>query len=134
MSQKELSRRDFLIRTTALGAVALGSGAILSACGGGQEQSQAPAGGGEAAPMEDQAAEPMAAEATCDDLSGLSDADVQMRQTLQYVAQSPHPDKKCTGCQLFVPPEGDAPCGGCQIIKGPISPEGYCTSWAQKMT
>lgn len=130
MSQKELSRRDFLLRTTALGAVALGSGAILSACGGGQEQAQAPAASEEAAPM----AEPMAAEAACDDLSGLSDADLQMRQTLQYVTKSTTPDKMCSGCQLFVAPEGDAPCGGCQIIKGPISPEGYCTSWAEKMT
>lgn len=134
MSKKELSRRDFLIRTSALGAVALGSGALLSACGGGQEQTQAPAGGEEAAPMDDQMAEPMAEASCSDDLSGLSDADLQMRQTLQYVDKSPHPDKQCTGCQLFVPPEGDAPCGGCQIIKGPISPEGYCTSWAAKTT
>lgn len=129
MSQKELSRRDFLLRTSALGAVALGSGAILSACGGGQEQAEAPAAMEEAMPAE----EPMAAASACDDLSGLTEADIQMRQTLQYVAESPKPDQLCSNCQLYVAPEGDAACGGCQIIKGPIAPGGYCTSWAAKV-
>jgi len=126
MSKKELSRRDFLIRSGALGAVALGSTAILSACGGGQEQAEAPAAMEEPA-ME---AEPMMAEAGCSDLSGLAESDVQMRQTLQYVEASADPEKMCSNCQLYVAPEGDAACGGCQIIKGPIAPGGFCTSWS----
>lgn len=128
MSKKELSRRDFLIRSGALGAVALGSGAILSACGGGQEQAEAPAAMEEPA-ME---SEPMMAEAGCSDLSGLSEADVQMRQTLQYVEASADPEKTCANCMLFVAPEEGAACGGCQIIKGPIAPGGFCTSWSPK--
>jgi hypothetical protein len=57
-----------------------------------------------------------------------------MRQTLQYVEESPDPEKLCSNCQLYVAPEEGAACGGCQIIKGPIAPGGYCTSWAQKVT
>lgn len=130
MSQKELSRRDFLLRTSALGAVALGSGAILSACGGGQEQPHDPGAMEDHMPGE----EPMMADAACDDLSGLTDADIQMRETLQYVDVSTKEDQLCSNCQLYVVPEGDAPCGGCQIIKGPIAPGGWCSSWAAKVT
>jgi hypothetical protein len=86
-----------------------------------------------AAEAEAMAEEPMA-EAGCNDLSGLTEADIQMRQTLQYVDESPEPEKLCSNCQLFIAPEGDAACGGCQVIKGPIAPGGYCTSWAQKVT
>ena len=123
MSHKELSRRDFLLRTGALSAVALGSGAILSACGDGQRPAETPA-----------AEEPMAMESACDDVSGLTDADIQMRQTLQYVDVSPKPDQLCSNCQLYVPAAEGAACGGCTIIKGPIAPGGYCTSWAAKVT
>lgn len=130
MSKKELSRRDFLLKTTAFGAVALGSTAIISACGGGQEQPQTEAPAAEPAPAPEAA--PMA-DAGCGDVSGLTDSEVQMRQTLQYVDVSPKPDQLCSNCQLYVEATGGASCGGCQIIKGPIAPGGYCTSWAQKV-
>jgi len=130
MSKKELSRRDFLLRTGALSAVALGSGAILTACGGGQQPADTPAAVEESMPAE----EPMAMHSACDDLTGLTDADIQMRQTLQYVSESPKPDQFCSNCQLYVPAAEGAACGGCTIIKGPIAPGGYCTSWAAKVT
>lgn len=47
---------------------------------------------------------------------------------------SPYPDKICANCQLYVPAESPDQCGGCQLIKGPIHPNGYCTSWVQKAT
>ncbi|MFC2085603.1 high-potential iron-sulfur protein [Bacteroidota bacterium] len=124
MSKKEVTRRSFLAQASALGLVAFGSSAVLTACGGGESQpaDQVPA----------PAPEPMAS--GCNDLSGLSDAEVQMRSTLAYVDESSIPDKNCNGCQLFVPAEGGAACGGCQIIKGPIAAGGYCTSWAAKVS
>ena len=51
-----------------------------------------------------------------------------MRNSLQYVDNSPYPEKLCKNCE-FWQPEGAAECGGCQLIKGPIHPMGYCTSW-----
>ena len=40
------------------------------------------------------------------------------------------PDKKtgqkCSGCQLFKPPNA------CVVITGTISPNGWCTAWAKK--
>ncbi|HEX9660192.1 MAG TPA: hypothetical protein VGA18_07815, partial [Rhodothermales bacterium] len=97
MSKKELSRRDFLLRTGALSAVALGSGAILTACGGGQQPADTPAAVEESMPAE----EPMAMHSACDDLIGLTDVDIQMRQTLQYVSESPKSDQFCSNCQLY---------------------------------
>lgn len=129
MSKKDVTRRVFLTRASAFGLAAIGSGTLLSACGGGGESggsaSEAPAA---------EPAEPSAEAADCSDLSGLSDSDLQMRETLAYVDVSPHEDKVCHNCQLWKAPEGDAACGGCQIIKGPISPMGYCTSWAAKLS
>jgi len=129
MSQKELSRRTFLTRASALGLVAVGSGAILSACGGGDAGSDAPAA---AAP---EAAAPEAAKAdACSDLTGLTDDDLKMRETLQYVEETPDATKTCVGCQLYTDPVEGAGCGGCQIIKGPIAANGYCVSWAARVS
>lgn len=130
MSKIELSRRDFLLRVSAMGAVAAGSGTLLAACGGGQTETAAP----EAAAPEAPAAEPeqQAAAVDCSDVSGLTDAEKQMRTQLQYVDETPDAAKRCDGCALYTAPEGDAACGGCQIVKGPIAPGGWCVSWAAK--
>ena len=96
---------------------------MLAACGGG-DSSQAPAS---------QAAAPEAPAAkadTCDDLTGLTDQEKQMRTQLQYVAETPDAAKPCDACALWVVPEGGSACGGCTLIKGPIAPKGYCMSWA----
>jgi hypothetical protein len=34
--------------------------------------------------------------------------------------------KKCSGCTLFKAP------AGCLVVKGKISPNGYCTAYAAK--
>ena len=122
MKKSDLTRRDFLTRFTGLGAVALGSGALLSACAGGESQ---PAAEPEA---------PTAAADACGDLTGLTDAEVQMRTSLQYVAETPDAAKRCDNCALWVVPEAGSACGGCQLIKGPIAPAGYCASWAPMQT
>lgn len=125
MSKIELSRRDFLLRVSALGAVTAGSGTLLAACGGGESQPQATT-------PEAPAEEPEVAAADCTDLSGLTDAEKDLRTQLQYTSETPDPAKRCDNCALYQMPEGDAACGGCQIIKGPIDPGGWCVSWVAK--
>ena len=111
------SRRAFLERATALGAV-LGLPSLLTACGGeGGETS------GETAAAEDvQASE-------CAGYDTLTEAQLQTRQALGYVDDSPYPVQLCNNCQFYNQPEGDSPCGGCQLFAGPVAPEGYCNSW-----
>jgi hypothetical protein len=72
MSKIELSRRDFLLRVSGLGAVAAGSGTLLAACGGGESQPQTPA-------PEAPAEEPEVAAAECNDVSGLTEAEKDIR-------------------------------------------------------
>src|SRR5690606_41739254 len=66
---------------------------------------------------------------SCMYTSVLTEAQIQQRETTQYVDDSPHADMYCSNCQLFTEPEAGAQCGGCQVVPGPIHPEGYCTLW-----
>lgn len=122
MNTEKDSRRGFLLK---LGAVAASVTIVpaMAGCGGdkGGEAGAAASGGSQAKAATD-----------CSDVSGLSDADKNLRQTLQYVETSPDPAKLCTNCQFYTPAEGGGACGACTILKGPIAPGGYCTSWAAK--
>lgn len=109
MAKRPLSRRDFLERAALIGVASAGVG-LLGAC---------TSGGGGAL--------------TCTDTTGLAPADVQMRETLQYVDASPEANKNCLNCQLYTP-AAEGECGGCTVVKGPIHPLGYCTSWAEKVS
>lgn len=108
MAQRPLSRRDFIERAAVLGIASAGLGAFVGAC---------TSGGGTL---------------TCTDTTGLADADLQVRQALQYVDASPEAAKNCLNCQLYTP-AAEGECGGCTVVKGPIHPQGYCTSWAEKV-
>ena len=70
-------------------------------------------------------------ELACSDTAGLSDAELAMRNAQAYQDKSPEADKLCVGCQLFVP-ASPTECGKCSLIKGPISPNGYCKAWVKK--
>ena len=106
-----LSRRLFLQRL----GVAAGAGVFLSAC----------------TPESGEADPEMAEEGfSCLDTTGLTDMEIQMRQTLAYVDESPYPEKLCNNCQFWQPAATENECGGCQLLKGPIHPQGYCNSWA----
>ncbi|SHK95940.1 high-potential iron-sulfur protein [Rhodothermus profundi] len=131
MDDKRVTRRDFLLRVGALGLAGLGASSLLSACGGGQQQQQT-APQPEAASVDTAAA--ASADFSCTDVSGLTAEEIQMRESLQYTDHSPYPDKTCSNCQLFIPAESPNQCGACQLIKGPIHPDGYCTSWVQKVS
>ena len=110
-----------MVRLSAATGLTFGAGAILSACGGGDS-------GSSPATETPAAAEPVAA--GCTDVSGLTDAEAQLRTSLQYVDETPDPEKPCDGCALFVAPESGDGCGTCTLIKGPIAAAGYCSSWA----
>ena len=98
----------------------------MTGCGGGGESaSEMPS---EAGPDADMAAADESF--NCMDTSGLAEADVTMRTTLEYTDTSPVPDKNCDNCVLYVAPVEGSNCGTCQTVKGPVHPLGYCTIWA----
>ncbi len=69
------------------------------------------------------------ADFSCADVSNLTEEQIETRESLQYVDDSPHDDMRCNNCELFEPPGADEPCGRCQVVPGPIHPQGYCTAW-----
>ena len=105
-TENNTTRRNILKGGLSLVVLGAGFSALSSACGGKKEL-------------------------RCDDTSGLSAQDLSMRTTLKYVDASPQADKNCTNCIFFVAGQPNA-CGTCKLVKGPISPKGYCTSWAAK--
>jgi hypothetical protein len=119
------SRRGFLLKLGAVAASVTIVPAMAAGCGGDK------AGSGEAGTAAAGGEEGMAT-ADCSDLSGLADADKNLRQTLQYVEVTPDPAKHCMNCQFFTAGASEGACGACTILKGPIAPGGYCTSWAAK--
>jgi hypothetical protein len=109
---RKLDRRTFI---QSLAAV-FGAGAVLSACGG---RDDAPATAG---------TDP------CDDVSGLTEDQIQTREGFDYVGQTPYPEQRCDNCHLWVEPAANQVCGGCTIIAGPINPAGWCTAWVPTAT
>ena len=116
--KESLDRRAFLQR---LSFVGLGMAAVVSGCGSSDEPAAKP-----------QAAKPQAAPDPCGDTSGLTEQDLNIRKSFQYVAQTPEPAKLCTNCQFWVAAPAGQTCGGCQIIKGSINPNGWCSQWVVK--
>jgi len=70
----------------------------------------------------------------CTDTTGLAATDVAIRTSLSYADASPEPGKSCLSCQQFLPAAAAGTCGGCKVLKGPISPAGYCKSFVAKTT
>ncbi len=121
---KRISRRDFIERVGLLGLAGVGASTLLAACGGGDEAGtegagQTAGGGGEL---------------SCMDTSGLTESEVQMREQLQYTDDSMTDGQYCNNCQFWQPAATAGECGGCQILKGPVHPEGWCTSWVAPTT
>ena len=107
-----VSRRDFLARFAAAGAVVSAS-SVLAACGGGGAPTTA---------------------AACDGYATLTPEEIQARQTLQYVDNTTDPAKNCKNCiQYNWDSEGNG-CGGCKLFAGPVLPNGYCAVWAPEPT
>lgn len=66
----------------------------------------------------------------CDDLSGLSEQDLKVRENFGYLPKSPVADNQCSNCNLWLPNEADPTCGKCLLFKGPVYAAGHCTYWA----
>jgi len=127
-----VSRRRFLQSVGIAGVVGAGS-SLLAACGGGSSDSKSSGssgGGGESS----SGGGTKTASADCSDVSDLSDAKKkqrdQMINSLQYVEESPNPEKNCANCSLYNEGDYGEGCGGCQLFPGPVAANGYCNSWA----
>lgn len=122
-SNTQQSRKEFLKRTALAGVVGIGATSVLGYCGRRPEEE----GVEEAA---------SSAASACEDVSALSAAEKQQRDTmvtnLKYVPKSADAAKLCSNCQLYKQPAGGSACGGCQLFPGPVAAEGYCASWAPK--
>jgi hypothetical protein len=119
MKQKMVSRRELLKNVCFAAAVVLPGELLISSCKSkGEEKNSA-----------DVVKEP----SDCNDLSGVSDQDVELRKKFAYVNESPIPDNQCNSCNLYLPPANGKKCGGCMLFKGPVHPAGYCTYWAPKV-
>jgi hypothetical protein len=55
------------------------------------------------------------------------------RVDLKYQS-TPKDGKKCSACVLFVPGKTAKDDGTCKVITGAISPNGWCTAFAQRPT
>lgn len=112
-SNNSVSRKDFFKQFGLMGLTAVGAGVLLTACGG---------GGSETAAVD-----------PCNDLTGLTQGDLDMRKNLDYVKASTVEGQNCANCQLLKAPEGGSSCSGCLLFKGPVTQEGWCKNWVAKI-
>jgi Tol biopolymer transport system component len=66
----------------------------------------------------------------CEDLSDVSENDIEARIKFGYVKKSSFPDRTCGNCKLHIPPQAGKDCGKCLLFKGPVYSSGYCIYWA----
>jgi hypothetical protein len=83
--------------------------------------------------MEKKSSYDLANVSSCDDLTGLPDEEINKRNQLGYVVETPIDDNICDNCQLYLPPTPERKCGGCQLFKGPVKEKAYCTYWAPRI-
>jgi hypothetical protein len=123
MTQVELPPRRVVLR----GALALGCGllapAALFGCGKQEADSTGPAP--EAAPPSADSAmqAPDAPEASAE---SVAPAAAKMPQASVQYQTEPKGDQQCSGCIHFI-----AESNTCKLVEGQISPNGWCTLWAQ---
>ncbi|TVQ16113.1 MAG: hypothetical protein EA364_00625 [Balneolaceae bacterium] len=117
MSENKITRKSFLRNISVLGATAFGASTLITACGGGDSETQ---------PTPDTVTQPAAD--PCGDTTGLSESDLNMRRNLQYVHETHIPEQRCDNCQLWIEPD-NGKCGGCALFRGPVNPNGWCNSW-----
>ena len=55
-----------------------------------------------------------------------AEAEPTMAQAAVKYQETPKDGKQCDGCNFFVAPRA------CQVVKGDISPTGYCMLWVKK--
>jgi hypothetical protein len=70
----------------------------------------------------------------CDDLSEISQDEIEKRKKFGYVKETQVPESFCGNCGLFLPPLPGKECGGCLLFKGPVHTHGRCIQYAPKTT
>lgn len=113
------SRREFLRKYFTANAFILGGGFLFSSC--------------EEAPKEQENNQEAYSGDPCENMTGLSESDLQKREQLGYEKESPIPESECNNCQLYIPAKTEKDCGGCMLFKGPVYAEAYCTYWAPQV-
>ena len=69
----------------------------------------------------------------CDDLSGVSEGEIEKRKRFAYVDRSTLPENQCGNCSMYIPNEQNKECGGCLVFAGPVRASGYCIQWVAKV-
>jgi hypothetical protein len=64
----------------------------------------------------------------CADLDMLSQGELSLRKSAQYVEISEDSSTICDNCSYFSAVENSS-CGQCQIFNGPANRAGHCISW-----
>ena len=110
-----MERRSFL-KTAFIGSAVT----VLSGCGGGNDTE---------APVQQETAA-----LECNDLTGLTESEINARTNLNYVDVTPKPGQVCDNCAFWAEGATATACGTCTVVKGPIAPKGYCITWAAKQS
>lgn len=139
MKREKITRKQFLSDAGKWSLTTVVAGSWFAACSGPSGQSEQITESTIPPPVEEESAtaeaEPLGDETeACDDLTGLTELEIQQREQLQYVADSPKEDQICANCRFWQPDQQEGACGGCQLIKGPIHPNGWCQTWAPQQT
>lgn len=123
MQKKDFSRRKFLSKYIAGGTLLVGTLFLPGCTTNPPSSSDGERGNKKQSTSED----------PCDDLSGVSEKEIQKRQSLGYLAKSAIPESFCGNCSLYIPAATENGCGGCLLFKGPVHAEGYCMQYAVKV-
>lgn len=118
MAYRVLSRRKFILRSIGISSVSLAVISFLSC---------------DRKITAEKKSKTKTSVDPCDDLSGVSQNDIALREKLGYLKESPIEDNNCNNCNLFLPPPADQKCGRCMLFKGPVYASGYCTYWAPQV-
>jgi hypothetical protein len=110
-----MNRKEFLQYCLSLGITVAGSQMFFQGCNQKSEN--------------EASSDPVQATDPCEDLSMLSEEQLEVRKNFEYVNKTPYPEKRCDNCSLWIAPEEGEKCGGCQIMDGPIKAEAYCNAW-----
>ena len=121
MKDKQLARRKFLNKCLSAGSAILGSAFAFSSCNSNTSSKD------EESDLKKNSQSPQ----SCDDLTGVSNEELEKRQSLGYISKTRIPDSYCAKCSLYIPGATEN-CGGCFLFKGPVHAEGYCVQYAPK--
>jgi hypothetical protein len=119
MDDIKFSRRKFMKNIVQCGTVIFAAG-FVGGCGRKEDSSTQKEGEQKQA----------AYGSSCDDLSNISQSEIDKRDVYGYVDETPYPEFRCDNCSLYIPPGEEGNCGGCVLFEGPVFAAGYCDYWA----